>query len=159
MAGFVLALSGIWLLSRPSGEVSLPDLAGLRNGLVAGLGFGGFFVLIAQVDSGGVFSSLVVAKMAALGLAMVALALRKNRPPIRGGEGLAFLAGAFDTGGNVFYLLASQLTRLDVAAVLSSLYPMMTVLLSVTFTEEVVVGRQWLGLILCLGSVGLIVAG
>jgi drug/metabolite transporter (DMT)-like permease len=128
-------------------------------GVLAGLGFGGFFVLIAQVEPGLIFSPLVVAKLAALCAALVML-LRTRLPfPSPSANTIALLAGALDAGGNVFYLLAKQFTRLDIAAVLASMYPAATVALSRVVLHEEVSARQWLGVGLCLAGVGLIALG
>ena len=58
--------------------------------------------------------------------------------------------------GNVFYLMARQHVRLDVAAVLSSFYPVATVALSRLILHERVTPSQWLGALACLAAVGLI---
>jgi drug/metabolite transporter (DMT)-like permease len=62
-----------------------------------------------------------------------------------------------DTGGNVFYLLATQFTRLDIAALLSSFYPAMTVILARIILTEKVSTAQWAGMILCLLALTLII--
>jgi drug/metabolite transporter (DMT)-like permease len=61
-----------------------------------------------------------------------------------------------DTGGNVFYLLATQFIRLDIAALLSSFYPAMTVILAGIILKEKVANTQWVGMILCLIALSLI---
>lgn len=63
----------------------------------------------------------------------------------------------WETGGNIFYLLAAQYTRLDVAAVLASMYPAVTVLLSIRLLHESVNRMQWLGVVLCIVGIALIV--
>jgi drug/metabolite transporter (DMT)-like permease len=61
-----------------------------------------------------------------------------------------------DTGGNIFYLLATQYTRLDIAALLSSFYPAGTVILASIILKEQVSSTQWAGMILCLLALTLI---
>ncbi len=71
---------------------------------------------------------------------------------------LAALAGLLDTGGNGLYMLASLGGRLDVAAVLSSLYPGATIVLAAVFLHERATRLQALGMALALAAVGLIAA-
>jgi drug/metabolite transporter (DMT)-like permease len=61
-----------------------------------------------------------------------------------------------DAGGNVFFLLASRVTRLDVAAVFSSMGPAVTVVLSALILRERVAARQWMGVGVCLLATALL---
>jgi drug/metabolite transporter (DMT)-like permease len=61
-----------------------------------------------------------------------------------------------DTFGNLFYLRATQLGRLDVAAVVSSLYPAGTILLAALILRERPTRRQLAGMALALGAVMLL---
>lgn len=157
LAGFAVALPGVWLVSR-SGERPSGSGHSLWLAALAGVGFGGFLVLIARVDAGPVLGPVVVARSVSVlvGLALVA-GSGLGPVPLRG-AGYAWLAGGLDATGNVLYLLATRHTRLDVAAVLSSMYPAVTVLLARGLVPEHVTRLQWLGLILCLVAVGLIAA-
>jgi drug/metabolite transporter (DMT)-like permease len=66
------------------------------------------------------------------------------------------LCGVLDAGGNVFFLLASRLARLDVAAVLSSMYPASTVVLAAALLRERVSRPQGAGIAAMLGAIALI---
>ena len=69
---------------------------------------------------------------------------------------MAAIAGLFDAGGNVFFMLAKQFTRLDVAAVLASMYPAVTVILAWWILKERVSSSQWWGVFLCVIAITLI---
>jgi drug/metabolite transporter (DMT)-like permease len=154
-AGFLLALLGIWLVAQTPGKNSPSQQSGFWLAAIAGLGFGGFFVLIRQA-SGGVFALLTLSKASGLALAMIVLWLRREALPGVGSNPMALFAGVLDAGGNVFYLVATRYTRLDVAAVLSALYPAVTVLLASLLTQEAVSRKQWAGVSACLAAVMLI---
>ncbi|RPI21374.1 MAG: EamA/RhaT family transporter, partial [Chloroflexota bacterium] len=66
LAGFGVALAGIWLLSRP--ERLGGRLEGLSNAIIAGLGFGGFFISLDQVGETAVFWPLIAGRFAACGV-------------------------------------------------------------------------------------------
>ena len=155
VAGFALALVGIWLVASAPDEQGR-GRAGFGLAIVAGLGFGAFLVLIAQVPDALVFGPLVVARLLTLATALLLVTSRRlPAPPVRG-HPLAVLAGVLDAGGNVCYLLARQHVRVDVAAVLSSFYPAATVLLAWALLRERVSVGQWIGAAVCLAAVGLI---
>jgi drug/metabolite transporter (DMT)-like permease len=158
LAGLIIGLAGIGLVSRGSdGTISLP-----RNPLLlavgAGLAFGAFFVFIAQVEQGLLFSPLVVAKLAAFLLAAVLLVARGHPLLPRPMSPLAFAAGVLDAGGNLLYLLATQYARLDIAAVISSMYPAATVALARAILHERTSRTQAVGMALCLAAVAVIAA-
>jgi drug/metabolite transporter (DMT)-like permease len=153
--GFGLALAGIWLFSRPEPLGGRP--AGLGMALLAGLGFGTFFTALSQVGPTAVFWPLAAGRLAACGL-MVVIALITRRPliPPRAPLGLLALAGILDVGGNLFFLLATQSGRLDVAAVLGSLYPAVTALLAWLVAREHITRLQVMGVVAAILAIVLI---
>lgn len=154
--GFVVAIFGIWFVSRPIDGHERTSKQSLMLAVFAGIGFGGFFTMIAQVEQGLVFSPLIFAKAAALILALVIIFFRHDSLPSPLSNPIAIFAGFFDAGGNVFFLLAKQFTRLDVAAVLASMYPSVTVILACLILKEKVSISQGGGVVLCIIAIALI---
>jgi drug/metabolite transporter (DMT)-like permease len=155
LLGFALALAGIWLLARPVSATRRP--AGLGLAVVAGLGFGGFLVCIAQVQAPAVFWPLVAARSA--GIALLAILALTGRPVRRLAPGACLpigLAGLMDAAGNALFVLAERAGRLDVAGVLASLYPATTVLLALLILRERPRRPQGAGMLLALIAVPLI---
>jgi drug/metabolite transporter (DMT)-like permease len=155
VGGFALAIIAIALISYPQGTVGRPK--GLGLALIAGLGFGAFLILIGQVRSGGIFWPLVAARVASF-VFMFSIVLARRLPilPKKNIYHLIFLAGALDVAGNVFFVLAAQSGRLDVASILSSLYPAVTVLLAALILRERVTRLQALGILVALIAIPLI---
>lgn len=145
MVGFAVALIGIWLISRPERFGRRPE--GLGMAILAGVGFGSFFILLDQISADTQFWPLVAGRAATV-VAMVAFSLLTHRP-IRV-NGVPFwmfaLSGSLDVAGNVFFLIATQTGRLDIASVLSSLYPAVTALLARLLAQEHLARWQMVGL-------------
>lgn len=155
LAGFGLALTGVWFLSRPSetGERS----RGLGLAMCAGLGFGLFFILIDQVSEKAVFWPLVSARGASFVVMLAgALASRQGWHPQRSVIPAIVVAGLLDVGGNTFFLLSSQAGRLDVASVLSSLYPAVTAFLAWLILKEHLTRAQMIGMVAAVIAIPLI---
>ena len=155
LVGFGLALASIWLLSRPDRISGRP--AGVGVGLLAGVGFGGFFIALGQVGEGATFWPLVAGRLASC-LLMMALVLATGRVviPRIAPLGLLALAGVLDVAGNLFFLLAIQTGRLDVAAVLVSFYPAVTALLARAVTKEHMARLQVVGVATAVLAIALV---
>ncbi len=156
IAGLGVALVGLWFLTRGVTEERTAPRGDLLLAVAAGLGFGGFFIVIAAIEDASVFGPLALARIGTLAVALVALGGRERPMSTIRVHPAAMMAGLLDAAGNVLYLFATRHTRMDVAAVLGSLYPAVTVLLASRLLAEDVSRSQWGGLALCLGAVGLI---
>ena len=157
LGGFVLALLAIGLISRPEQAKGRPEGIGLA--LLAGCGFGCFFILISRVNHTATFWPLAVARFSSVLLLLVVLRIRQQPllPRITVAP-LTLLAGILDATGNAFFVLATHAGRLDVAAVLSSFYPAATVLLATLVLRERMTRTQSIGILLALVAVPLISA-
>jgi drug/metabolite transporter (DMT)-like permease len=155
LTGFVLALIAVGLISGLGVVKGRPK--GLGLAFLAGLGFGSFFILISRVSHGEIFWPLAAARLASfLFLLAVILVRRQEIIPKKSVLPLVFLAGALDVAGNVFFVLATHAGRLDVAAILSSLYPAVTVLLASIILKERVTRIQTIGIFIALVAIPLI---
>ena len=156
LAGFGLAIVAVWLVSHNNGE-RIGGWWELGLPLVSGLGFGLFLIIIDYTSEAALLWPLVAARIASIGLLLVVIALARQRalPGIRQLP-LVVLAGILDTGGNAFYALAARAGRLDVAVMLSSLYPATTVLLARFLLKERLARLQLIGVGVALAAVLLI---
>ena len=105
------------------------------------------------------FWPLAVARFTSVFVLLMLLRLR--RKPLLPGMTVAplvVLAGILDAIGNTFFVLAAHSGRLDVAAILSSLYPAATVLLAALVLRERVTRIQAIGILLALLAIPLISA-
>jgi drug/metabolite transporter (DMT)-like permease len=155
--GFVVALLAIAFIARPeSAAVRLREL-GLP--LVAGVFFGLFFIMINRAGEVSVLWPLAAARVAS-SLLLVALAMvfRQDWQVQASSLPLIFLAGVLDVGGNAFFVLSGQTGRLDIATIISSLYPGMTVLLAWVLLKERINRLQTLGVLMALGAIVMIAA-
>lgn len=156
LIGFLFAFVGVWLISREEHGQKI-ELEKIKLPLIAGTGFGLFMILIDQVQSSGIYWPLVGARMATIStFIIVAYYTRKLEIPVMKYLPIIALAGILDTGGNVFYVLAAKTGRMDIAAILTSLYPAATVLLAWLLLKERLKGQQWLGIVAVMIAVILI---
>lgn len=155
LLGFGLALLGVWLLAGAG--TAAGGRSGLGLALLAGCGFGSFFILLDRAGANAVFWPLAAARCGSLVVVLpIALAQCQLGQFVPRSLGLALLAGLLDVAGNAFFVLATQAGRLDIAAILSSMYPASTVLLASLLLRERVTRAQMAGVVVVLVSIALI---
>jgi drug/metabolite transporter (DMT)-like permease len=187
LIGVAICLAAICLVSleepRSAGAQARPARSLSARGpllaMLSGVCIGVFFILLREAGRDGGLWALVASRGAgfavviAVGLAGWAVArwsrARPRRPPAPARARLipadpatlliAVLTGALDSLANVLYLFATRAGMLSLAAVLTSLYPAITVLLARVIYSERLRMVQRLGVVLALLGVALVTAG
>jgi drug/metabolite transporter (DMT)-like permease len=159
--GIALVLTGIAVLSRePAGAGQRRIAAGAGLAVVAALGFGLFVVgLDAGADESAAWA-VVAARSASVSVAVVAAAFTTAslRPPRRLLPMLVGV-GVSDTGANVFVAAATTHGAAGIVAVLSALYPVVTVVLAWLLLGEHLGRSKRIGGIVALGGAALVAVG
>jgi drug/metabolite transporter (DMT)-like permease len=177
IAGFALALGAIWLIAAgPSpesehaidgSEPSESSRTTLMLALIGGIGFGIYFVALRLANPLGVLEPVAIARSASLvtcALLLLAVTLRSKRAAVAEPTSkltrMAILwalgVALLDTGGNLLLIAATRIGRLDIAAVLASLYPAGTILLAAWHLHERPTRRQLMGMAIAAAAVVMI---
>jgi len=166
LAGIALALPAIVSVSAsPAGAEDRPAAAGRHApgviwGLVAGACFAVLFIALNRAGPGGGLWPVAAAQGAALVVVGgIGAVTRDLHLPAPGSRRLAVLTGVAGGGGTILYFLATQAGLLAVTAVLTSLYPAVTIVLARLLLGERLTAVRLAGLGLAAASVGLIAAG
>ena len=125
--------------------------------VVGGVGFGVYFVALRFANPLGVLEPMALARLGSLATCLVLLLTLRgvraspahvSREPWLSKRALLWALGValLDTGGNLLFLAATRAGRLDVAAVLASLYPASTILLAAWLLHEKPGRRQLIGM-------------
>jgi drug/metabolite transporter (DMT)-like permease len=139
------------MISQSAGGVTdiLAHLSDLKLPLLAGIGFGLYFILMHEATStGATFWPMVASRTGGTVLMVLYMLVTRTSWKVENSSAwtLIILNGIFDVGGNIFFVLAGQAGRLDVSAVLSSLFPGATVVLAWIFLKERLSRNQWIGI-------------
>ena len=156
--GIALALVAVVLVSRTKDPDGRPS--GIEYGILGGVGLGLFNITIGAFPEDLVAWPLAILKLAALiPIAVIVVATRRPWRIPRRVMPVVLLGSATDLVGNGLYILATQAGRLDVAATLSSLYPVTTVVLAVIVLRERVTRGHLAGIVLAALAIVLIAGG
>jgi drug/metabolite transporter (DMT)-like permease len=169
--GFGLALLGIGLVS--GGSAGRAAWLSLVLAMLSGLGFAGFKILSSLLPAQSLLWPVATARLSGLVTVLVVLWWynRGTAPPgdPEHGSDMTFTtqlalfpwllilgASIMDSLGNVMFLQASRAGSLDIAAVVTAMYPAMTAVLAIAVLRERPTIQQYIGTALMLGAVALI---
>ena len=164
--GMVLAILGVVLAAWTAGDpmhtsaTSHQGRAGTGFALLAAAGFGGFFVLLHDASTYSVVWATFVQRLTSVSVLLVAslivrpsLAVGWRRTP------QLLTIGVLDQGANLLYGFASTVGLVSLAAVLASLFPVVTVVLARAILHERLSRTQQTGVACALAGVALIAGG
>jgi drug/metabolite transporter (DMT)-like permease len=121
--------------------------------VLTALGFGSFYVAMDAASEGEIPWALLVARLTSvavfIGVFLVArprLSLRRPDLPVVAGIGVLIIAA------DSMYAIASTHGLLSVVAALSTLYPVVTIVLARQFLDERIAGHQATGIAACLSG-------
>jgi drug/metabolite transporter (DMT)-like permease len=158
----------------PDGAAEVPDAtevpdtkgargrpaAGVAAGLIAGGGFALLFIGLDRAGSGSGLWPVAAASVTELVAAVAAAAVTGNvRLPAGRPRWLSVVTGAAGALGTILYFLATHEGFLAVTAVLTSLYPAVTIVLARTVLGERLTAPRLAGLVLAAACVALIAVG
>jgi drug/metabolite transporter (DMT)-like permease len=159
LAGIVLAIASVAVVARVPGETA-DRSSGFWWGVGAGITLGAFTVTISRVSHGLVFGPLAIVRFSEFVACIVVILIARR--PWRPARSLwpAFLGiGAIDMIGTAAYLAAAQIGPLAIAAVLSALYPAVTVVFAATILREPMTRLHLIGVVGAAIAVVLIAGG
>lgn len=155
--GFLVAAAAIWMIA--AGDAAHEDTSTTWLAIGAGAGFGIYFVALKYAGAGGVIWPMATARMGSISTCAVILLALRGAGTVRISRkvvGWVLSTALFDTSGNLIFILATRAGRLDVAAVLASLYPASTILLAAWVMKERPTKRQGWGMAVAVLAVVLI---
>ena len=165
LLGFACAGAAIWLIASASSPGAGASRRAIVLSTLSGIGFGVYFVSLKYAGTAGVLWAMGTARIGSASMAALLLGgllLRSSRREseadverVSHGRTIAWIVAgaAMDTGGNLSFLAATRAGRLDVAAVLASIYPASTILLAAWLLKEHTTAKQRWGMALALVAV------
>ncbi|QXJ26610.1 DMT family transporter [Actinomadura graeca] len=145
-AGIAVVLPALWLVSRSGSDEQGRTRAAVLNGLVAGAGIGVQYLALAQAGDGAGIWPVAAGRVAAVLVIAPMMGAPGRRLPSAAALGWSAANGGLAAAALVCYLLAVREQIVVIAVVLSSLYPVVPVLLGVTALRERLSAAQAAGL-------------
>jgi drug/metabolite transporter (DMT)-like permease len=162
IAGLLLALAAVWLVfqnieTELNAKTTLSDL---YLPLLSGVCLGMFLILMRTASPTAIVWPMIAVRCGGVAALLVLFRVPRllaEKPLVLPWHPIA-LTSLLDVGGNGCYILAGQTGRMDVAAVLSSLYPGATVFMAWLLLKEKLSRQQFAGILVALAAIMLLVS-
>ena len=151
--GIFVGLISIALASGISPQTFRGPITGLRDGLLAGLGFGGFFIIIENTSSDTEPWGTVGSRFFPLLILLLILCLMKEKSkPSKQAFPFIVSSGLCNASASTCFLLAVNRGLLSITSLLSALYPAITVVLAHFLIKEKMTRTQIFGVFAAIFS-------
>jgi drug/metabolite transporter (DMT)-like permease len=161
--GVAVAIAGVVLASREATDEARTSPAiskGVGFALISAVGFGCFFLAIDRASDSDVLWAVTVNRTTSVLLLSAALLITRPKVGLRLPDMRTLaIVGVLDIAANGFFALAATKGLVSVVAVLSSLYPVITVILARVVLKERLRGIQRAGAFAALAGAAMISAG
>jgi drug/metabolite transporter (DMT)-like permease len=160
MAGLVATLAGVMLVSWTDGDGHARGRRGIGFGVIAAVLLGLVIILFSRASAVDPYWASFVLRAVSISAIAVAIVVRGVLPRVdRRGLGIIASIGVLDMLANLAFSVSTTLQLLAITAVLSSLFPVVTVALARSHLGERVTRVQGTGSILTMLGVLLVAAG
>ena len=162
VGGLAVVLVGVVLASREQSSVEAPSEEQRRSivlAVAAAVGFGLFFLLShppAEESVGWTVFFLRLAQVPVVAGIWLWLGAQRPGPKL---TTVLLCAGTLDLGATALLALANSGGEVSIVSVLTSTYPVVTVLLAAVVLHERLLRSQYVGIVLTLAGIGAVVAG
>ncbi|MDP6964720.1 MAG: EamA family transporter [Acidimicrobiales bacterium] len=153
IVGILVGLISIALASGVSLQTFKGPIAGLRDGILAGLGFGGFYIVIENTSNETEPWGAVASRLFPLLILLLILCLISDKAkPSKQAFPFIVGSGLSNACASTCFLLAVNRGLLSITSLLSALYPAITVVLAHFLIKEKMTRTQVFGVLAAIFS-------
>ena len=158
-AGMVMGLAGIGLLAFDRHPTSSTRrlVPGVGLALLAALAFGFFLVAMRYASRPDPVDGVLAVRVGSVGALVVLALLFRSRVKVAPAElPTLFVVGTLDVGADILFAFATTIGLLSIVSIMSSLYPVVTIVLARIVLNERMARPQQAGIVLAFAGVALI---
>ena len=160
LTGILLGLLAVGAVAYVPGSSIRGDGArSILQALIAGAAFGLFFVALNASPPGSGLWPLLGARIVAISVLLAAVLVRRRPLLPRGVGGLVLVSGAGDMLANALFLAATRVGLLSLVSLLTSLYPVVALLVARWWLQERLTTTQAAGVLAALLATALLAGG
>lgn len=160
LAGIGLGLVAVVAVAYvPGTSLRSHGARGVAQASLAGTAFGLFFVVLSASPAGSGLWPLLGARGSSIALLVAAVTLRRRGVVPHGAGGLVVVSAAGDVLANMLFLEATRIGLLSLVSLLTSLYPVVALLVARWWLHERLTGTQAVGVLAALSATALLAVG